>query len=231
MTQIETYKYCCRALRFASFGKMQLNSLVTFSIILRVATCFEFDEFQYPGSCPEVRYITDFDFNRILGWWYRCFSTFSTPSCFNNDGQTVYAYPFNSSVAGVAICCRSAANPDQVTCSTEVGTGFIKPMSTAGMFSYEYDGHTYPTVVLDMDDDFLISYACKEQSQRQRRRHNGGHDEQIYVYSRSYELCQSLECRTRSVLKQNRIPWSHVKPVKQGPSIPYTTVPKPCSKN
>lgn len=207
---------------------MHLSILVVLSVIVRAATPFHFGEYKYPGSCPKVKYITDLDFNGIIGFWYRCYSTLDCPSCLNNQGQTVYAYPFNSSVAGVAICCRSATNRNQVTCSSEVGTGLIRPLPNPGIFSYEYNGHTYPTVVLDMDENFLISYSCKTKS---HIRHEGGLDEQIYIYSRSYEQCESLERRSNRVLEQNGIPWSRIKSVKHGPSIPYTTVPKPCSRN
>lgn len=207
---------------------MQLNTLVVILLILRVAAPLKFGEIQYPVSCPKVKFITDLDFSSSIGFWYRCFSTLDSSLCFNNEGQTVYAYPYDSSVAGVAICCRSAANPELVTCSAEVGTGLIKAMQNPGTFSYEFNGQAYTTVVLDMNDDFLISYSCKSKSHRGS---NEKRDEQIYIYARSYQQCESMERRFRNVLKQNGIPWSRVKPVKHGSSIPYTTVPKPCPKN
>lgn len=228
--KLEMYKYCCgKIVYFISFSTMYLNILVIISITFGAATASQFGVFQYPGSCPKVTYITDLDFNQIQGWWYRCFSTLDCSSCFHNDGQTVYAYPLNSSLAVVAMCCRKAADRNQVICSADVGTGTIRPLlSTPGMFVYESDGQAHNTVVLDASEKFLISYSCKSNS---HWGHNEANDEQIYMYSRSYEDCDELETRGRSVLKKNGIPWSHVKPVRQGGSIPYTTVPKPCSRN
>ncbi len=132
------------------------------SIIFHAASPFEYGKFDYPGSCPTVRYIKDLDFNRVIGWWYRCFSTLYSSSCYHNEGQTVYAYTLNETVSGVAACCRMD----------------------------ESDGQSFNTVVLDADyENFLISYACNSKSV-----------EQIFIYSRSYEECEALESRARSVL-------------------------------
>lgn len=208
---------------------MYLHTALVLSVIIGAVSSFEYDEYQYPQPCPRVRYITDLDFTRILGFWYRCFTTLNCPSCYGDNGQTVYAYPYNASVSNVAICCQSKANLNLVTCGPDVGTGTIKPLPDAGMFLYEADGESYPTVVLDADyDTFLISYACKRNSPR--RHNDNGKNEQIYVYARSYHMCKSLEDRSRNVLKRNNIAWT-LKPVRHGPSIPITTVPKPCSEH
>lgn len=209
---------------------MYWNTFVILSITFCAVTVttLEFGEIKYPGSCPKVRYITDLGLNQVFGWWYRCFSTLDIDSCFNNEGETVYAYPYNSSVAGVAICCRSATNRDEVTCSTQVGTGSLKPLSTPGIFAHEFDDQSYDTVVLDADENFLISYSCKSKSQRG---YNERRVEQIYIYARSYEHCESIEHQSRKVLKQNGISWTNVKRVKHGPSIPHTIVPIPCARN
>lgn len=200
------------------FAAMHSNVFLFVSMIVRAASSFQYGELDLPGLCPTVRYIEDLDFTRVHGFWYRCFSTWDSPLCYNNDGQTVYAYPFNSTVSGVAACCRSAADPEHVTCSAEVGTGFVRPLSRAGLFSYEFDGQSFRNVVLAVDyESFLFTYSCK-----------ATFSEQIFIYTRTYEQCESIERRARNVLSQNGIPWSHVKRVKHGPSIPYTTVPKPC---
>lgn len=204
---------------------MYLNTLVIIFVTIGAVTPLKFEEFKFPGVCPKVKHIVDLEFGNILGWWYKCFSTWDSNLCFNNDGQTAYAHPFNSTVAGVVMCCRDAANPTQVNCSPEVGTGFIRPLA-AGRFNYEFDGQSYLTLVLDADENTLITYGCNSKSQRGRGR-NDLRDEQIYVYSRSYERCKSLKRRGRRVLKQNGISGSNLKPVKHGSLIPYTPVPCP----
>lgn len=228
MTQIRTYKYFCGKLSLTKFLIMYFNTLVILFITFCAVAPLKFEEYKYPGACPKVKYIVDLNFSQILGFWYRCFSTLDTNSCVKNDGQTAYAYPFNSTVAGVAICCPSEANRGQVTCDSDVGTGFIRPLSEAGRFSYEFDGQSYLNVILDADDNSVIFYGCKSKQQKlptERR------DEQIFIYARSYQQCKSLERQSRRVLEQNGISWSSVKTVTHGSSIPYTPVPQPCPKN
>lgn len=212
---------------------MNSVTLVILSTILGGVTPFTYSVYNYPEPCPKVEYITDLDFTRILGFWYRCFSNLDCPSCLKNKGQTVYAYPYNSTSSGVAICCEAKSDPKQVTCSPEVGTGFINPSPNPGVFIYISNGQSYDTVVLDMDDTYLISYACKakEVKSHRGRERIKVRDEELYVYSRSYHDCKSLEDRVRCVLNRNNIEWSIAKPVEHGPTIPYTTVPEPCPKN
>lgn len=204
---------------------MQFSRFLSLSIILGIASGHQYAEYKYPGSCPKVKYIKDLNFYEIVGFWYRCYSTLNSSSCSNNDGQTVYAYPYDSSGAGVIICCRSAADPTQVICGADVGTGFLSPMSTAGMILYETNGESHSEVVLGTDyKTFVISYSCKPKGSK-------GRDEHIYVYSRSYENCKALEFEAKRIVQQNDIDWSKAKPVAHGSSIPYTTVPKACRKS
>lgn len=134
----------------------------------------------------------------------------------------IYAYPVNSTATGVVCCCRSAADPELVTCSPEVGTGFLKPGSDPGSFLYEFDGNIYPTFVLDTDyENFGFMYGCIPGPFNTR-------DELIFIYTRDYHLSSTLETRVRAVAKRNNIAWSNALPIKQGPSVPYTPGPKNC---
>lgn len=194
-------------------------SVFLFISIVGAVLPFEYVKYDYPGLCPTVSYIKDLDFYQVIGFWYRCFSTLNNPACYNNNGQTVYAYTLSQTLSGLATCCQSSENMSQVICSPDVGSGHISPGPSAGMFNYEFNGQSFNTVVLDADyDNFLISYSC-----------NSELVEQVYVYARSYFQCASLERRVLQVLKRNNIR-TKVKRVKHGENIPYTTVPKPCSK-
>lgn len=205
---------------------MQSGKLVLFLTIFGVASTsastFTYANINLNGTCPQVKYITNLDLPRIAGWWYRPFSSFSSPLCYNDEGQMVYAYPTKDSEISVAACCRSAANRNLVTCAPQVGTGTLKALPTPGVFLYEFDVNVYLTFVLDTDyDNFGFMYGCKP------GRHNT-RDELIFIYTRDYQLAPNLETRVRITARQNNIDWSNAKEITQGPKVPYTTGPKNC---
>lgn len=201
---------------------MQLNTLVLLLTILRAATAFEYGSYQLNGSCPKVSYITNLDLPPLLGWWYKPFSNFKSPLCFNNEGHTAYAYPTNTTEISVACCCRSAVDTELVTCSPQVGTGILNALSNPGMFSYEFDDNIYTVFVLDIDyENFGVIYGCKPGLFNTR-------DELIFIFTRDYQLSSTLEPRVRGVFQRNNIDWSNALAIKQGPSVPYIPGPKNC---
>lgn len=207
---------------------MKINKLALL-IILSAATAhgqdFEYTAVDLKGSCPKISYINNFNLPRIVGWWYRVFTTSDIPECFNNEGQTMYASQFNDKIINVAFCCRSAANTDIVACGSNIGSGTCTVTSNPGEFTYEFDNKVYTIYVLDTDyKNFMLIYGCKAGFGRRSRR-----DEVIYVYSRDYQLNDNLENRVRNVLQRNGIEFSKTKPVKHGRSTPYTPGPRPCN--
>ncbi len=204
---------------------MRTNQLAFLLIIFWVAVTTadhrhdvnEFNEINLKGSCcPTIKYISNLNMARIVGWWYRAFSTANNPSlCYNNEGQTMYAAPLNERTLGIDICCRSAAINDIAFCGSIIGSGTVTATNNSGEFIYAFDDKSYTIYVLDTDyDNFAIVYGC-----------NAGRrmcDELIYILSRDYKLSGSAEARVRRVLQENGIEFSKARPVKQGPSTPYT---------
>lgn len=158
---------------------------------------------------------------RIVGWWYRAFSSDNNPLCLNNEGQTTYTAQYDDKTFHVQVCCRSAATPDIAVCGRDIGTAILSATSTPGEFTYELYNNVYPLFLLDTDyDNYAIVYGCKPGLE--------GRDELIFVFSRRYQLNDTLVKRVRDVIQRNGIDWSKAKPVRQGPSIPYTPGSKPC---
>lgn len=112
-----------------------------------------------------------------------------------------------------------SADPTVTTCGSDVGSGVISAVGGPGVFTYTVGSDVYPNFILDTDYvNFTIVYGCKPGSQRR--------DETIYIYSRSYTLSESSQARVRRVLAANNIRWSDVRPVVQGPNMPYLPLPR-----
>lgn len=210
---------------------MKSNNLQIFLVILGVAAPyalgstqgFTYAEVDLEGSCPKIRAITNLDLNTLCGWWYRAFNTLTNPLCYNEEGHTIYAAPYNETALNFVACCRSAANPDTPACGDAIGTGYVLPGSNPGEFIYKFGSSEYILYSIDTDYvNFNLVYGC-------RSGNNAGRDEQILVLSRHYELSTTVLDRIRDVLKRNGSSLSNVKAVKQGPSIPYTPNTRPCS--
>ncbi len=203
------------------------QSVFLFLIVSAVVTHgaeFQYDEIQLAGSCPKVRFITNFEMPRIIGWYYRAFSNLNNTLCFNNDAQTMFAAAIDATTINVDFCCRSAANPTITICGDDIGSGRIAGLARAGEFTYETKGNIYPNFILDTNyDDFTIVYGCKPRSGSNQR------DEKIFVYTRGYTLTATLLPRVRRVLERNGIQWSAVRPVRQGATLPYLPLPKQCN--
>lgn len=182
---------------------------------------FQYAEVQLEGSCPRIRYITNLDLPRIIGWYYRVFSNLDNPLCLNNDAQTMFAATIDATGINVAFCCRSAADPTVTTCGEDIGSGRVTALSSPGEFTYQTKDNIYPQYILDTDyDNFTIVYGCKPGSGTDQR------DETIFVYSRSYSLSVALKARVLLALERNGIQWSKARPVRQGSSMPYLPRPK-----
>lgn len=213
---------------------MRLNKFIFLCIILGVASTdnqkFKYAEVQLPGSCPKINYLINFDVPRLLGWWYRALTTTKYPQslkseCLNNEGQTMYAAEYDDTTLRIDACCRSAANASLPTCGNKVGSGtvtFVSNTTNSVIMNYQFGNNTFPIYILDTDyDNFVVVYGCNAGSQHQR-------EEFSVVLSRDYELADGFDKRARSILQRNDIDLSILKPVKQGPLIPYTPGPKPC---
>lgn len=201
--------------------------LVQLSIIFGAATahvqkCNNYAEIHLKGLCPKINYIPDFNMSNILGWWYLVFSSKDNPQCLNNEGQTFYAALFDDKTINIEVCCRGAETPDVAVCGRNVGSGSVKLTCNPGELMFPFGNDVYPSYVLDSDyGNFTIVYGCKPGSQ--------GRDEMIFVFSRGYQLNDTLVNRVRDVLKRNGISWSKAKPVKQGRTTPYLPGSKPCN--
>lgn len=201
---------------------MKSNKFVILLIIVGAAVThaerFNYTEIDLKGSCPKIKYINNFNFPRIVGWYFEAFASLSSPKCFNkNEGLTMYAAPYDDESLTINFCCRSAATPNTATCGPEVGSGIVKVTSTPGEMTYEFNNKNkfYYIYVLDTDyENFTIVYGCNP---RGRER-----DELILIHSRHYKLSNALEHRIRKVVQQNGGDWSNAKPIRQGPTIPYT---------
>lgn len=210
---------------------MHLIKFVFSFIILGVTEAnreeFEYFEKKLQGSCPKVKYITNFDLPRLIGWWYRDYSTPKFPECLDNEGQTIYAAEYDDTSLNLQGCCRSAANPTIATCGNKVGSGTVTFLPNTGdpaSMVYQFGNSSYPIYILDTDyTNFVIVYGCKPVSERPTER-----DELIIVLSRDYELTVSFRNRVNGVLKRNDADLSKGERVKQGPRIPYTPGQKPC---
>lgn len=198
---------------------MKLIQLILLVIVATVAVYgeqFKYSEVQLKGSCPKIKYINNFNFPRICGWYYEAFASLTSPLCFNsNEGLTMYAVPFDDQTLSINFCCRSAADPKSATCGSKVASGTVKATSTPGELIYAFDNKVYNIYVLDTDyENFTIVYGCNPAGR--------GRDELILIHSRDYQLTKSLEKRVRNVINLNGGNWSNAKPIKQGHSVPYT---------
>lgn len=185
---------------------------------------FQFAEVQLKGACPKIRYITNLNLPRILGWYYRAFSNTNNSLCYNNEGQTMYLAQYDATRLNAVVCCRSVTEPNIPICGSSIGSGFVTHQtSSPGAFTYQFGNNIYPIYVLDTDyGNFTIIYGCKSGSK------NYTLDEVILVVSRDYGLSPILWARARTALRANRIQWTKAKPVQQGSSIPYTPFAKQC---
>lgn len=146
---------------------MYLDKLVRFFVIFGAATAIfngqenEYTELDLGGLCPKISYVSNLDGPRVVGWWYRVFSSFESPLCYNgNEGQTMYTSALNESTLNLDWCCRSAADPTVATCGSKVGTG-TTTSSKNGEFLYEFDDQSWLCHPIDTDyDNFAIVYGC-----------------------------------------------------------------------
>lgn len=158
--------------------------LVYFTIAAVDGEATEYTEIQLPGLCPKISYVSNLNGPRVLGWWYRSHSTFTSPLCYNgNEGQTMYTAQLNDTALSLQYCCRSAADPTIPYCGEKVGTGTTVSTGYVGGFIYRFDGHAYLSHPIDTDyDNFAIVYGCKPESG----------DELIFILSRDYTLNRRL---------------------------------------
>ncbi len=204
---------------------MHLNIVSLLVILGVVATIHGQNEYTVTdlgGRCPKISYVSNLNGPRVLGWWYRVFSSFESPLCYNgNEGQTMYTAGYNDTTLNLDWCCRSAADPTVATCGAKVGTG-TTVSSKNGEFVYQFDDQSWLCHPLDTDyDNFAIVYGCKPDTG----------EELVFVISRDYTLKNELVPRVDNVLRRNRIGWSKLKPVKHGPSTPYTPNSRNCGRH
>lgn len=196
---------------------MQFNELLCLLVFLGAATVHgqepEYTEIQLPGLCPKISYVSNLNGPRVFGWWYRSHTTFTSPLCYNgNEGQTMYTAPVDDTTLTLQYCCRSSADPSIPYCGEKVGTGTTVSTGYVGGFIYQFDDQTYLSHPIDTDyDNFAIVYGCKPESG----------EELIFIITRDYTLPARLLPRVNKILKRNGIAWSKLKPVKQGPTVPY----------
>lgn len=209
---------------------MVFNQLKFIFIIVCSATAahgadLQYTEVQLKGSCPKIKYVNNLDMPRILGWWYRAFSTLNNQLCYNNEGQTMYAAEFVEKQLSVAICCRSAANKYIARCGSKVGSGTVTATNNPGEFMYDFDVQSYKIYVLDVEyDDFAIIYGCNS------GRGSHSRDDLIFILSRDYKLTDTVQTRVEHGLQRNGINFLKAKPVKQGPRTPYTPNSRRCDR-
>lgn len=195
---------------------MLLSELVSLLIIVGVVACNgQQNEYTYVnlgGRCPRISYVSNLSGPRVIGWWYRVFSSFESPLCYNgNEGQTMYTAGYNDTTLHLEWCCRSAADPTIPYCGAKVGTGFTTS-SKNGEFLYQFDDQSWLCHPLDTDyDNFAIVYGCDPNTGK----------ELIFIISRYYTLRKEVEGRVDNVLRRNGIQWRQMRSVKHGPSVPY----------
>lgn len=200
-----------------------MKSNIFLLIILGVAAChgqrFNYTEIDLKGDCPKIKYINNFNYPRVCGFYYEAFCSLSSPQCFNgNEGLTMYAAPYDDQTLSINFCCRSASSPSDATCGSKVASGTVKLTNNPGEMVYAFNDKVYNIYILDTDyDNFTVIYGCNPGS----RRHQG-HDEIILIHSRHYQLSESLEGRVRKAIQGNGGDWSKAKPIKQGPKMAYT---------
>lgn len=193
--------------------------LVIFGAAAIYGQRFSYTEVQLKGTCPRIKYINNFNFPRIVGWYYEAFASISSSQCYNNnEGLACYVSPYDDHTITINFCCRSATNSSIATCGRDVASGTVSIESTPGEMTYRFKNKVYKIYVLDTDyENFSIVYGCNPGSGR-----HSGRDELILVHSRSYRLSKALENRVRRVIEENGGDWSIAKPIKQGSTVPYT---------
>lgn len=202
------------------YTKKSVVLLLMFTFSALVACVHEFDQKKLNGTCPKIKYITNLDLSRIVGWHYRPLSNLNNPLCYKNQAQTMLAAQWDDTGIVVNMCCRSAANTSLPICGSNVGSGLATAISP-GEFTYTFGNNVYPSYVLDTDYvNFMIVYGCKPGTPAYKR------DEYVFVYSRSYTLSNAVQDRVRKSIEANNIQWSDVKAVDQGPALPYLPLPK-----
>lgn len=194
---------------------------IVFSVVT-LATCdppLQYSITNIGGGCPKIKFINNFNMDRIIGWYYLPYSTINNPLCYKNQGQTMYAAQYDDQNVGLQMCCRSATNPNVTYCGEKVGSGKAAATNRAGEYLY----HSHLAYVLYTDyDDLTVAYGCRPESPGVNR------SEVVYALSRDYTLTPESEARVRVVLKSNGIDVSIVKRVLHGKSIPYTPNSTPC---
>lgn len=208
---------------------MKSYKLVLLLVIVGTAAShgerFNYTEVELKGSCPKIKYINNFSFPRIVGWYYEAFASLTSLQCFNsNEGLTMYAAPYDDQTLSINFCCRSASAQSMATCGRSVASGTVTATSTPGALTYAFNNKVYTIYVLDTDyENFTVVYGCNPGSRKHQER-----DELILIHSRHYQLSHTLERRVRNVIERNGGDWSNAKPIKQGCQIPYTpNSPKP----
>lgn len=207
---------------------MHSNQLILLFVIsygaATLAQKLEFKELNLRGSCPKINYVSNLNMPRILGWWYRAFSTLDNKLCYKNEGQTMYAAQFDAKTLSVAICCRSAADNNIAACGDNIGSGTVTATDNSGEFIYKFADESINIYVLDTDyDNFAIVYGCTARGRRNR-------DELIFVLSRQYKLSDELQARVEKALRDNGSDISRARPVVQGPRTPYTPNSSVCRR-
>ncbi len=172
---------------------------------------FQYSDIDLKGSCPKIKYITNFRMDRIVGWHYQAYSSIKNSLCFRNQGHTLYGARYDDKSLSVQLCCRSASNPRMTYCGSKVGSGFVTATNTTGKYLYQ-TGNEYnnlPVFILDTNyDDYIICYGC-----RPAPCEDGKHTELIYILSRDYALSDTSRARVRNILELNGIKFSDVNPV------------------
>lgn len=194
---------------------MKINQLILLCSILNAATAYR-QEFNYTkvklsGTCPTINYINNLIVPRLMGFWYRLYSTFVSQFCYNNEGQTMYASQYDETTLGVAFCCRSAADKDISYCGTTVGSGTCIPTDNSGEFIYNFDNQSHTIYILGTDyDNYAIIYGCDSDG-----------SENIFLLSRDRNYTLNIENDVINILQMNGADFSKAKPSKQGPRTPY----------
>lgn len=204
---------------------MQFKQIIFFVILhllhcavtARAQSSFNFTEVQLDGWCPKISYINNIDLPRIVGFWYRAFSTSNFPSlCYENQGQNVNIASYEEMSVSLTVCCRSAADNTTTYCGRKIGSGTCTATNNPGEFVYEFADQSVKVYLLDVVyDRFAVVYGYTADNE------GFSDDDIIFILSRDYNISGTETERVRKVLERNGIDFSKAKPVAQGPNIPY----------
>lgn len=173
------------------------------------------------GPCPTVRYVSNYDANAVLGWWYRVGSLSNNTACYKNQGETMYAVQFDNVTINIDICCQNAIDPSNAICGSVVGSGIATPGPQPGTLIYRFRGQIFPIYVLFVDYYTTgVAYGCRKGPHNVR-------EEILFLLSRGYTLNPAKQNEVGKILDSIGIRKSSILYIRQGDEIPQTAGPVP----